>query len=545
MSTLTAYNFQGNLSRKPNGALNSGQSIDVTTWGFNNFAVPGAIMFTDKEVDITGVIQGAIIMGQSRIENGIMYVYSVDHLSNLYKIQVNDPSTKNPAYDTGVLITTLTTATSFTMGGSLILTTNGMLIGHDSGVSYINFDGSGEQFIGDPTQWQTNVPRQGRIYKGIVYYTNGTIINAIGQNLTLQPISSSLSVSSDQVFKTVEISGDGQNLIFVSSNIPNLSLLSSSPNLNSTYAGISYVYRWNPTSQTFVNITSTSGFDHTAALTVGSKELIWGYNLTGGGLISLSDGFETLTSGTGKFLVSQAPTANGVGSSGNLVGWMTVEPQPTTATLGPLTASLFLYGNLDQDENTTIYTREINVQSALASGDILRVPWLLTIGNFQNAGNTSGYGTGITTNVIGLGRIYFSTVEWNGVAFKYRLMYFCPVSTLTNPCTGVYETQAIIAGSTDLPTATSITPTNYTVYYENATGGEEFTIDLIGIDGNPLASGTKIFSALATSGVIPISVNSTNASSGPISVSSTPVLGIRVTNSGVFTPFIHKIDVTY
>lgn len=535
MPILVAANFKGNMTRVTTGALDSGKCLDRTSFGYHPWSNPGCIAFTDNQADITGIITDLIIDGKTRVEGGIGYVYAVGHTGKLYKIQVNDPATKNITYDNPVLVATLATATSFTMGGSLMFFGDipRIYIGHDGGVTSVNFDGTGEAFVGSSASWVQDVPRQGTVFFSKAYWTNGNNMAIVNPQGTVDTYTTMNSVPRDQTFKCVAPDNTGQNLILISSNVPNTSLVSTAPNIAATYGGYSYVYRWNARGNAIQSI-NTIYYDQTAALTSGNSEFIWGYDVPGGSMVDLSQGFKKIISGTGTYLVSQAPAANAVANSGNLTGWATVEPYPSTATSNAQGASVFIYGNLDNDEPDQIYARLINFPSSLASGDVIRCPWITIVDNIQTAGNTSGYGSGLTQNQTGTGRIYMSAIEYDGVNTAYKLYAFSLINPFLDPCPGVYETQGALVGST-VATGSTVTPTAVRVYMEPAAGVEMFKVDVIGMDGNPLPDYTNTFSPNAGDTVL----------TGVASGAATPSVGIRVTNAGPFTPFIHKIELTY
>lgn len=528
MSTIVYKNFLGNLTRYPLGDTASGNAIYQSSWGYANFKNPGQISFMDAPTDISGgIVTDAIIDGKSRVESGILYVYAIGHTGRLYKIQVNNPTIPTPQYDVVTLITTLTTATSFTMGGTLEIfgSTELLYIGHDNGVTAVNFDGTGETAIGYINQWITGVPRQGIIFRGNLVYSNGSnlaFITPEGNVSNFSQITNFVGLNpvdtNDYVIKDVDIDSTGTKLIVVSSNVPNQSLLSTTPNINATYGAVSVIAKWDGTSPQLNSLISIPSFAQTASVAFGQYEYVFGYDLTGGIMSTLVGGFKKLLTN----IFSQSPTPNASTSNGNIVGWFAPEYSFST---GKLVASLFLYGSLDQTWPENGFYRQIQVQSSLASGDILRVPWTSIISNFQFGGSTSGYGS----NVVGLGRSYFSTVEYNGVTSAYKLYSYYDVPVGTNVCSGVYETQASLA------TGGQYTPTQVRIYINPATGKEIFSVQPIGVDGNVLASGSKTFSSIAT--------GTTVLSYAPGS-SATTALGMRIVNSSASgTPVISKIEV--
>lgn len=511
MAKLIFSNFLANLTRFPNGDLDSGKAVDRTTYGAHAWAAPGVINFTDKQTDITGIVEGVVIDGKPRTENGVSFMYVITHLGYLYKIQVNNPETKNIMYDTPSLLKKMTSVSTFTMGGSLIFFTGKILVGHDGGVSVIDFDGENERAIGDDTQWITGVPRQGKILFRNVYFTNGNNISKIDPTLTVKTYTTISELDDDQIFKTIEVDKTGQLLILVSSNVPTQSLISVTPNVPLTYPATSYVIRWDPRKEIIIS-TNSAPFEQTAAMTAGPAEYIWGCDVVGGGLMDLAQDLKKITSGTGTFLVAQSPCANATASSGNLIGWAAVEPFPTTGISNVQGASFFIYGKLDEDEPTLIYTRLMSFLSSLSGGDIIRIPWVHQVGSLQTAGDTSGYGSGLTKNQTAQGRIYMSTVEFDGTTTAYKLYSLSVVNAFANPCAGVYETQAKLAG-TGTDTNSTYTPSAVDVYLEPCTGYEQFTLDLIGIDGLAIASDSHQFinTSIAATGTVALSANPSDA----------------------------------
>src|SRR3990167_5586172 len=185
METLTITNFSGRMTRIPDGNINSGFTKFSTTHSINPFADSGNLQWFEipTRIDSGGtVITDLIVAGKVRVESGQVFVYAIGHLGRLYKIQVNDTATSNPDYDTATLLATLSVQSpTFTRGGSIDFygTTERIFIGHDKGVSRIDFDGTNETFVGTLGSYTQNVPRPFKQFLGNIYFGNGDNIGEI------------------------------------------------------------------------------------------------------------------------------------------------------------------------------------------------------------------------------------------------------------------------------------------------------------------------------------------------------------------------------
>jgi len=191
MATKIINNFGGRLTRYTDGDMNSGFAKYTTTFGNDPFSDPGNLtwMETATQIDAAGsVITDLIVAGKERVESGISYVYAVGHTGRVYKIQVNDPTTYNPNYDNPVLLTTITSnSPTFTRGGSLDFfgSTERIYIGHDKGVTRVDFDGTNETFVGALGSWTQTVPRPFAQFIGKLYVGNGNNIAEIDSTATV------------------------------------------------------------------------------------------------------------------------------------------------------------------------------------------------------------------------------------------------------------------------------------------------------------------------------------------------------------------------
>lgn len=223
------------------------------------------------------------------------------------------------------------------------------------------------------------------------------------------------------------------------------------------------------------------------------------------------------------------PLPNAVGSSGDFLGWATVTFNLTTRNTDAL---LSLYGTIDAESPFGHY-RQLIQPSTLDGGDVVRIPFFAPTSSFVNAGLSSGYTTA-PFNMIGTGKTYFSTLEYDGVDTSYGFWMFKNVSSyLTFAGNGVYETQHQVFSK-------KVKPIEVRIYYEPTgalVAATSFKIDLVGIDGAVLSGGTYTFS----------SANQITATSNtglyPTTVGATPVIGLRITNVGLYTPYIHRVEI--
>ena len=236
IETLTIDNFGGRLTRLNYGNENSGLCKYPTTYGNDPFTNPTNLQWMESanQIDSGGsVITDLIMAGRPRLESGVTYVYAIGHTGRLYKIQVNDPTTYNPNYDNPVLLTTLTSNTpTFKYGSSIQFygATEKIYIGCDQGVISVNFDGSGEAFVGatGAGQWVQNVPRFSVNFTGVLYFTNGTNIAAIDSTATVTTyaqLTPAFPVGTQA--RDIDVSSDGNYVIIVVARIPQSDLTSA------------------------------------------------------------------------------------------------------------------------------------------------------------------------------------------------------------------------------------------------------------------------------------------------------------------------------
>lgn len=536
--TLVIDKFNGRGTRYRNGDLNSGMSpISGSTsvpWGYDTQQVSGVLVFDQVATSIKGsVITDCVVAGKERIEDSgsgyQSFLYCVGHTGRVYKIQVNNVTTKTPDYDNPVLLTTLALGQTFQFGGSFdfytISGTEYILIGHDTGVTRLDLAGTNETAIGvaSSTQWLSNVPRRNVQFIGAIFYTNGPNLAKIDSTGTVTSYTIlSPGFPSNMQSRDVRLTADGRYLVTVVTRAPLANILLTGPDTGIISATDSLLVYWNGTDLGASSSTYFPYFPVSAYYTFGSKEYVFGEQVGGAALGTPTGVINVLE-------FESVPLPNAISSSGDYVGWFA-----TRFVNGNQKLIVNLYGTIDNETPVGFY-KQLLLSSTLSGGDIVRVPFASVVSSWQASGATSGY-TNAPFQLYGTGKSYFSTLEYNGSATAYNFYSFHNVVDFQSSAnTGNYQTQNKLFSS-------KIKPTAVRVYFE-PTGATNslvaFTIDLIGINGAVLSGGSYTFSS--ANQITPTA----DAAFYPTTVGGTAALGVRITNAGYLTPFIHKVEVDY
>lgn len=383
IQTLTIDKFQGRLTRYNTGDINSGYAKYSTSFGSDPFSNPSNLTWFEQptRIDPTGTVITDIIMAaRPRLESGITYVYAIGSTGRLYKIQVNDPTTYNPNYDNPVLLATLTVnAPTFKYGASIQFygATQQIYIGHDVGVSRINFDGTGEAFVGIVGSWTQNVPRPSINFIGSTFWGNGVNIAQIDSTATVvsyTKLSPALPIGTQ--VRDIDVSPDGNYAQIVSSGVPQPDMTASTQDTNSLSSSDSYFSYWNGTDGAVTSYNPFNSYSINAHLSFGATEYTMGYDLGGAAIYQSSAKIVSLPN-------SDCPTPQALYSIGNLLGFASPEYSD-----GVLSASLITYGQYDNEIPTGLYRFFRQAAAGRASSG----PNLPTIG-----ANDSSYGTAAWT----------------------------------------------------------------------------------------------------------------------------------------------------
>lgn len=528
VETLTVTNWQGSMTEYTDGDINSGRSNVFETFGNNPFIRPGNLTWnqTPVQIDPTGsVITDLIMAGKERVESGTLYVYAIGHTGRVYKIQVTDPGTYNSDYDNPVLLTTLTVnSPTFKRGGSLEFfgTTEKMYIGHDKGVTSLNFDGTGEAFVGLLASWTQDVPRPLKPFLQNLYVGNGSNIAEIGITAivnTYTKLSPGFPPSSQ--VRDMDVSTEGTYLQVVVSRIALPDITIPDPNVVSTASSESYIFSWNGTDTGYTAFSTFPSFSLSANIMFQNYQYTFGSDQYGSAIFNPTE--KVLTEPE-----VQPALPNAVASTGNIVSW--VAPFYFDGNLFVLNN---IFGSLDWEVGRGYWTNFIQAATSPET-DVARAPCQIQVSNFGLGSSSNGYAQGI----FGTGKIYFSTLETSALpTTKYRFYKWAPSASSSAPGTGtpiqgVYQTQTQLFSK-------KVRLSEVRVYGEPWAAGASFTVDIIGSSGNPISGASKTFTAGSN-----LTVGDDFAWYTPASA-PTYAIGVRVTNAGTVNHLINKVEVDY
>lgn len=526
-------NFSGRLTRNSEGDLDSGMAKYATSFGYDPFSNIQNLSWLEAptQIDPTGaVITDLIMAARPRLESGITYVYAIGHTGRLYKIQVNQPSSYNPNLDTPVLLTTLTiNSPTFKYGSSIQFfgATEQIYIGHDLGVTSVNYSGGGEAFVGVLGSYTANVPRPSINFQGVLYFGNGTNLLAIDSTGTVTTYTKlSPAFPTGTVVRDLDISLDGLYAQIIVSRITPSDMTVSTQDTNSLSSADSYLFLWNGIDAGYNSYDSFNAYSINTNITFGPYAYTMGYDLGGAALYTGGQKILTLPN-------SLSPNFAATFSTGNMMGFASPE---TNASV--LKGNVMLYGQYDEEVAKGLF-RFLRLSATSPQTDIIQMPVCLIVSNLFYGSSSSGY----TNNQVGSAKLYFSTLETNSTpTTKYRFYKFTTVPTgLGTSIGGVYETQ----NETSFRLFRSIISKKFKVkevrlYTAPLVANNSFKIDLIGSDGNPMSGGTQTF----TVGTGPVVAGDDLVRYTP-QMGPTYSVGVRITNLGSVNWVGVKMEIEY
>jgi hypothetical protein len=527
MKTKVIDNFRGSMTQYVNGDLNSGYSYVVNTFGNDPFTKPGSLTWCNASEQINSagnIITDLIMAGKERVESGILYVYAVGHTGRVYKIQVNRTSPADPNYDNPVLLTTITSGTpTFTRGGFITFfgSTEQIYIGHDKGVTELNFDGTGEAVVGIAGSWTATVPRPLKQFLGKLYAGNGNnLVEIIDGGTVATYAKLSPAFPNNTQVRDLDITSDGTYLQAVVTGLAMADITSASQDTTPTASVGSFIFKWNGTDVGYTSYNTFPTFSMTANTIFGDNQYTFGYDQFGSAVYAPVE----------KRYTSQevlSPLPNAVSSTGNLLMWMS----PLYYD-GAMEADIFFAGTLDFEVGPGYW----DLFGQFASGtetDIIQVPYMMPVSNFGLGASSNGY----TDNIYGTSKVYFSTFETSSGTSDYKLWKWTPPSSpsissgeaLEN---AVYQTQTQLFSK-------KILVKEVRIYGEPWVTDNSFKIDLIGSNGTAMVNGSYTFTAGST-----LTVGDDFAWYNP-GMEPTYALGLYITNLGTANHTINKIEVDY
>ncbi len=532
-------NFTGRLTRDNIGNMNSGLAKYDETFGNDPFSNIGNLTWLEQAIRIDptqSVITDLIICAKPRLESGVTYMYAVGHTGRVYKIQVNDPSAFNPDLDNPVLLTTITSGSpTFKYGSSITFfgSTPKIYIGHDTGVTSLNFDGTGESYRG--TNMFNNIPRPVVNFLGKLYWPdNGGSFTTLDSSLTYTASTSTTSLTPNIYplqIRDLDVTPDGNYIQITASEIPAADMTSTAQDTNSLSPGKSYKMLWNGISGTsFTSYTTFDSYSITSNITFGNENYTMGYDLNGASIYSGNNKVISLPS-------SISPNFNAMFSSGNMMGFMSTEVFHSY-----LAGGLMFYGQYDDEVPKGLF-RFLSQPATDNSPhgnqtDIIKIPVCLAASNLLYGSSSSGYGSA----QVGSSKLYFSTLETSGIpTTAYKLYKFITAPTGTGTAIqGVYETQ----NETSFALFRSIISKKFKVnsvrfYTTPLATNNSFKIDLIGADNNPINGASKTFTVGTN-----CNVGDDHVWYNP-SMQPTYSVGVRITNLGTANWVGAKLELDY
>jgi hypothetical protein len=525
MATKVIDNFTGRLSRNSLGDMNSGFSKYTTTFGNDPFSNPSNLTWLEApiRIDPNGtVITDLIMAARPRLESGITYVYAVGHTGRLYKIQVNSPNTYNPNFDNPVLLATLTAQSpTFTRGASIQFYGTGasekLFIGHDRGVTKVNFSGTSETFVGTQASYTSNVPRPSANFNGKLYFGNGTnLVEIDSTELVISYGKLSPGFPDGTQVRDIDVSPEGTYAQIVVTRVSAPNLVVATQDTASLSSADSYLILWNGIDAGYTSYSPWNSYSLTSNISYGPFSYTMGYDSGGAAIYSGGNKIVSLPN-------SISPTFNSMLSTGNMLGFGSPENSSNV-----LKGTLMYYGQYDNEIPPGLF-RLFRI-SATTQTDIAQMPVCAVVSNLFYGASSAGY----TNNQVGSAKVYFSTLETDSApTTTYKFYKFTTVPTgLGTTIGGVYETQNELFSK-------KVLVKEIRVYVQPMLANNSFKVDLIGSDLGVLSGSSSTFTV------------GTNVDAGQDyvwynpQVAPTYTFGLRITNLGSKNMIFNKVEIDY
>lgn len=529
METLVIDNFHGSMTPYANGDINSGKSFWSDVSGYDPFSKPGSLTWneTSEQIDPAGaVITDLILCGKTRMESGILYVYAIGHTGRVYKIQVNDPTTYNPDYDNPILLTTLTIESpTFTRGGFIDFygATEKIYIGHDKGVTSLNFDGTGEAFVGVVGSWIQNVPRPFVQFVGKLYIGNGTNLAEIDSTATVTTYGKlAPAFPTNTQVRDLDITPDGTYLQAIVTELALTDITATTTDTSLLAPVTSFMFMWNGTDMGYTSFITYPATALSANTMFGDQQYIFGYDTFGGAVFNPVR--KTLTSIPNN-IYGNSPLPNAVISMGGIMSWIGLLPFEGVQEL-----VIIAFGTIADYDIAPGYWCIYDQFASGTETDIQQVPCQILVSNYAQGTSSNGY----VETTFGKSKVYFSTLETSaGPTTSYKLWKWSPSSSgLGTPMPGLFQTQTqLFSKKVDIK--------EIRVYGDPWVAGNSFKVELIGPGNTVITNSSYTFTVGTT-----LNVGDDFAWYNP-PMAPTYGVGIRITNLGDTHMTINKVEIDY
>lgn len=529
MSTIKIDNFKGSMVPQINGDMNSGNSYWLDVFGYDPFTKPGNLTWEESPVQIDSggsVITDLIVAGKTRVESGIIYVYAVGHTGRVYKIQVNNPATYNPDYDNPVLLTTITSnSPTLTMGGSMNFfgSTERIYIGHDKGITRIDFDGTNESFVGLLGSYTQNVPRIFQQFLGKLYFGNGSNIGEIDSTATVTTYAKlSPGFPTNSQVRDISLTADGNYMQIVVAESAMSSILATIPSIPLVTPSNSYIFKWNGIDQGYTASTFFPNTVLTANIVSTSSEYTFGYDFFSNAVYNPTD---KILSSLPDVIGGSTPP-NGKFAIGNLVVWA-----QNLVYLGNLIPVFQMYGTLGSYHGPSGFWAPAFPSPTSPETDILQIPLAMMASSIGRGQDSNGYTDGIYSTP----KIYYSTLETSSApttAYRFYRMNLYPTG-LGTPINGaLFQTQNQVFSR-------KISIKEVRVYAQPWVANNGFTVSLIGSNDQDIPGSSYTFTAGSN---LPIGEDFAMYNPDTEPVYS---LALRIVNNGTKNFIINKVEIDY
>lgn len=527
VKTLVIDNFGGRLTRENFGSINSGLAKYSSTFGNDPFTNPSNLTWLSDAINfqtnVSGVDFPLLVTAKTRLENGITYLYMLGGNGGLYKVQINDPFANPPLSYIGTTNLLTTLSQIFQFGTSMQFYQNKIFVGGDSGVTKVNFDGTGETFIS--ASWTTSVPRPSVQFLGKLYFGNGANIAEIDSTETVTNVNKlSPGFPSGTYVRDLDITPDGTYLQAIVSSLIAPYQTSTTQDTNSLSSADSYKFLWNGTDLGYTSFEIFNSYSITSNITFGPFSYTVGNDLGGAALYSNSTKVVTLP-------FAYSPSFGAMFSLGNLVGFATPEYDTENQRM---TMSIFLYGQYDEQTASGLYRLyKYNGITGQVSNEVTVVPLAIIITDLYYSTNYGNAGNPYANNQSGIPIAIFSIngnqsnglSAWN--SFRFGLQGNPAINNTA--IQGTYETQNQMFSK-------KITVKEVRVYGDPWDSNVNFNIQLIGSNGTmhtqTFTQGTNLTSGADFAWYTP-------------PMSPTYTLGVQINNTSNINFTINKIEVDY
>lgn len=531
-TTLIIDNFSGALTRQTFGDINSGLANFDTSFGYNPFFAPGDLTWLKSPTNVGATItDGSLVLdGQSRWESGTQYTYVITDSGRVYKLTGDGGG--------GSLLTTISTGTpTFVYGGTMEFYNGKIWIGHDKGITRIDFDGTNETQVGtwSNVNYIQNTYRPLQQFIGKLYYGNGssdaTTVN-IGEidstNLITDSTKLDPGLPVGTYVRDLDITPDLTYLL-ITQSVTAPEALAPVNDTGNTSAASSFLLQWNGTDVGVTVGTSLPGFGATATQSFSGRQMMFMYDTFGAALFEAGNKRWTLRN-------QKSPFPNATTSAGNFVVWAAPDFAYNLDTAaGQIYGSLYYYGQLD--ENTPLGLYRLLRQSSAIGGQIYSMPYNQFTQNRYISVNTSA-----VVQVDSNGAHLLSWIDYGGGATVNKHLYVFYASPpddspggWTGAMAGVYQTQTQMFSK-------KYKATQIRVYTNPTVANNEFNLFLIGPDGKKIDNGS--FNYVFAAGTdVTLRQGALDRINFQAATAPFYGLGVRIQNVGSANMVINKIEI--